>query len=365
MQGPRSPEAHELDEVVEFLNANLRENSTWTINQEYPTAITLNNIHNMSIITDENDEKIVSHAVIKPIITKTPYAIFRIGAIGSVVTAEAARNQGYSTLNLQNCLAKASAQNCDLVILWTDKFDFYRKFGFELAGFEWTYQISQKRPIQNPELRFVKGVQVDPQAILKTFNQHTVNSVRTVDDVYKYMRIPNSNIYTAWNKQNQLMAYAVEGKGADLQNYIHEWGGQVTSLLDLIQYMIQTENKSYTVMVPAHSVNLRQKLSEVADSAHQGYLGMIRIQDFDSVANKVKRAFRAEGLDLITLEKQHGQIVFGYGSDLYTLDNESDLVQLLFGPLQMEQLGFMKPETQKVLSKMLPLPLWVWGWDSI
>ena len=363
MQGPRSPEAHELEKLVQFLNKNLRSDINWKISQEYPTALTQHNLHNMSII-EENDQ-IVAHALLKPIITKTPYAIFRIGAIGSVVTDPNHRNKGLSTQNLQNCLAKASAQNCDLVILWTDQVDFYTKFGFELAGFEYTYQLSQPLPIENKDYKYIKGSQIDPNALLKVYNQHTVNSVRTVDDIQKCLKIPNSNVFTVWNQQNQLMAYAVEGKGSDLTNYIHEWGGSVQCLMDLFSFMIQSENKTYTIMTPKHSTGLRNQLRMLSTTEHQGFLGMIRIHDFDSVAVKIKKAFRSEGLDQIVLEKKHGEIVFGYGNDLYTLASEAELVKLFFGPTELIDLDFMKPETQKKLGQLLPLPIWVWGWDSI
>jgi N-acetylglutamate synthase-like GNAT family acetyltransferase len=363
MQGPRSPEEHELKKVLQFLNENLRDNTDWNINQEYPTALNTQNLHNMSII--EDDSKIVSHAVIKPIITKTPYAIFRIGAIGSVITDPKYRNQGLSTQNLQNCLAKASGQNCDLVMLWTDQFDFYRRFGFELAGQECSYELTQAFPIENKDARFIKGNRIDPQALLKLYNTHTVNSVRSRDDIQKFLNIPNSNVYTMWSLNNDLLAYAVEGKGADLTNYIHEWGGSVSSLLDLWNFMIRAESKSYRVICPAHALNLRQKLRQYATSEHHGYLGMIRIHEFESIALKIKKAFRAEGLDRLVLEKQHGEVVLGYGTDLYTLNNEVDLVRVLFGPTTTSQLSFMKLETQQILGKILPLPLWVWGWDSI
>jgi predicted GNAT family N-acyltransferase len=363
MQGPRSPEAHELEKLVQFLDKNLRHDVDWKISQEYPTALTPNNLHNMSII-EENDQ-IISHALLKPIITKTPHAIFRIGAIGSVVTDPNHRNKGLSTQNLQNCLLKASAQNCDLVILWTDQFEFYKKFGFQLSGLEYTYELSQPMPIENKDYKFIKGSQIDPAAILKVYNQHTVNSVRTVEDIRKCLKIPNSNVYTVWNQHNQIMAYAVEGKGSDLTNYIHEWGGNVQCLMDLFSYMIQSENKKYTIMTPMHSTNLRNKLRMLSPTEHQGYLGMIRIHDFESVSLKVKKAFKSEGLDQIILEKRHGEIVFGYGTDLYTLTSDSDLVQFLFGPTKLDQLDFIKPDTQKILGQLLPLPLWIWGWDSI
>jgi predicted N-acetyltransferase YhbS len=362
----RSPEQHEFNNVVDFLNTHLRENTAWDINTEYPTALTPSNIHNMSIITDDEDEqKIISHALLKPIITKTPLAIYKIGAIGSVVTDPQHRNQGLSTLNMQNCLAKATAQNCDLVVLWTDQHDFYRKFGFELAGFENTYVFDQELPAQTIHTKFIKGTQVDPLAILKIYSQHSVGSVRTIDDMYQFMKIPNTQVFTAWSNTNQLLAYAIEGKGVDLQSFIHEWGGQVSALIDLVSYMVKTENKNYHLMVPEHSTNLRNSLDQMNVFCHKGVLGMIRIHDFDSIAVKVKKAFRAEGLEQIVLEKQNNQIIFGYGTDLYTLDQESDLIRILFGPTHIQDLTFIQPATRDILSKALPMPLWVWGWDSI
>ena len=366
MLKPRSPEQHEFSHVVDFLNTHLRADSTWPINSEYPTALTLSNIHNMSIITDDEDQqKILSHALIKPIVTKTPNAIYKIGAIGSVVTDPSFRQQGLSTLNMQNCLAKATAQDCDLVVLWTDKYDFYQKFGFELAGSENTYVFEQPQKNMCENIRIIKGAQVDPQAILKLYSQHTVGSVRSLEDLSQFLKIPNSNIYTAWSNTNQLLAYAVDGKGADLQTFVHEWGGQVNAIVDLLSHMVKTEGKTYHLMVPRHATNLRKTLDGLNIYCHQGFLGMIRIHNFEAIAHKVKKAFRAEGFDQIVLEKQHGQVVFGLATDLYTLDNETDLVKILFGPANIEDMTFIKPETRKILATLLPLPLWVWGWDSI
>lgn len=363
MQGPRSPETHELTQVVDFLNMHLRQNASWTIANEYPTAITPHNIHNMSIITE--DEKIISHAVLKVFIIKTPQAIFKVGAIGSVVTDPNHRKKGYSKKNIENCIQMAKQQECDLVILWTDQFDFYRKMGFELAGYDYSFLYDKESQIKNKNLRFVSGNNVDPQALLKLYSQHTVHAVRSLDDFKQYLKIPNSNLFTAWSQDNQLMAYAVEGKGADLINYIHEWAGQVDALTDLFEYIRQQKKHDITIMSPSHSQNLRKNIGSTASVSHQGYLGMLKIVNVDSLLNKIKKAFRAEGVEKIVLEKQGAQYVFGIGTDLYTLENEADLIQLLFGPLEVASLTFVSQNVKDQLSQLLPMPLWIWGWDSI
>ena len=367
MLGPRTPKESEFESLVTFLNQNLRQNVSSPIQHEYPTALVLNNIHNMSIITDEETSQIVSHALVKPLVMKSPHTVFKIGAIGSVVTSPDFRNRGLSTQNIHRCLDMARTQNCEMVILWTDKYDYYKKFGFETAGFEYTYQVSPLSTNSNinTDLKFLKTNKVDPSALLRLYSQHTVGCVRTVEDFQKFLTIPNTNVYTAWSKENQLLGYAIEGKGIDLQGFIHDWAGGTSTLLDLLNFIVTTENRPITMMVPRHSTNLRKQLNLKADFEHEGILGLIKITDVESVCNKVKAAFRAEGFDRIVLEKQGHGILFGYNTDLYTLDNQADLSRLLFGPITPSTLEFMKPETQRILGTLLPLPLWVWGWDSI
>ncbi len=363
MQGPRSPESHELKQVVDFLNTNLRQDNKWPITSEYPTAFAPNNIHNMSIIVE--DEKIIAHAVLKTLIIKSPIAIFKVGAIGSVVTDPAHRHLGHSTKNIEKCIALAQEQECDLVVLWTDQFDFYRKMGFELAGFDYSYVIDKEHAIKNKDLRFVSGNNVDPAALQKLYSQHTVHALRSNEDFKQYMKIPNSNLYTAWDKNNQIVAYAVEGKGLDLINYVHEWAGQTTALVDLFNYVHQQKKQTVTVMTPAHSKNLHKELAKCSSMTHQGFLGMLKLINKTQLLNKIKKAFRAEGFDQIVFEEQNGKIVFGYGPDLYTLDKESDLIQILFGPMDITALDFMSAGTKEKLARILPMPLWIWGWDSI
>jgi N-acetylglutamate synthase-like GNAT family acetyltransferase len=361
----RTPQSIEFSNIITFLNQNLRPNTDWSIQQEYPSALVESNLHNMSVISDPTTAEVLSFAMLKPFICKTSCAIFKIGAIGSVVTKDTHQGQGLSKKNILNCMEKAEKQECDFIILWSDKYDFYRKFGFELAGFEHAFLVDQALPIQNKNSRFLKTNQVDPTALLRVYNQHTVNSVRTLDDVRSYLKIPQSVVHTMWSDQNQLIAYAIEGKGADLQSYIHEWGGSVPAILDLLSHMIQTEKKSYTFMCPHHSVNIKSKLQSLCSFSNEGFLGLIKINNFDRLALKIKKMFHAEGVHHIVCERKDSEIIFGTTEDLYTIKNENEFVKIVFGPTLVRDLQFITPQTATLLEKVFPIPLWVWGWDSI
>ena len=280
MEGPRSPREAELPQVLDFLNKKLRSEAPWSIAAEYPTAFATNNLHNMRIIAD--DEKVLSHAVMKPLIIKSPHVIYKVGAIGSVVTDDQHRGQGFSTQVIQDCLKSATEQSCDIAILWTDLFDFYRRMGFELAGYEYSFVIEEDFDVPPINLRFSTDPKIAPDAIYRLYSSHTVNSVRTMEETRKFLSIPETKVYTAWEPNGQLAAYAIEGKGIDLGGYIHEWGGSVSKLMALLSFIRAQKGQPYTIIVPKHSTNLIEQLQRKTVTMNQGFLGMIKSEEHTS-----------------------------------------------------------------------------------
>ncbi len=362
MEGPRPLNESEWPNLVEFLTHSLRPEHNWSIENEYPTALNLQNRHNIRVITDQ--KQIVSHAVVKPMIIKSPHIIFKVAGIGSVVTHENYRNQGFSNKVLTDCLQIASDQKCDLAILWSHLHDFYRKVGFELAGTEMSYTFQEEFTAPQVGLRYSNDKNISPEALQRLYSQHTVGSVRTAEEIKQYLKIPHTRTYTAWNGDHTLAAFAIEGKGADLQNYIHEWGGQIPDLISLMSYIRKEKKQAVTLITPAHAHNLNKQLEDKS-IRFEGYLGMIKIVDELSFFGKVKRAFRAEGISDFVLEKRGNGYLFGVGTDLLIVDREHDIVRLLFGPVDYSVLGFQNENSIQKINKILPLPFWVWGWDSV
>lgn len=367
-----SPSERDWPEVIRFLDANLRPGQPWSIADEYPTSLAKSNRHNMRVIAEEG--RILSHAVFRPMIIKTPIGVFKAAGIGSVVTAPNERGRGLSTTIIESCLEGAAGADCDFAILWTDLFDFYRRMDFELAGSEVSVLLSQKSFLEmalktgtDPKagFKFLDSNKIAPEAMLRIYQSHTVNSHRSQDDIRLGLSIPNSRIATAWDNQGRMAAYAVIGKGADLDGYIHEWGGSVSALVGLFQHLLETEKRDLRLIAPAHSTALLAKLQEFGCQEHRGYLGMIRILKTDSLFSKIKRHARAIGISDLVLETDGTTFKFGFQNQIYKTDSKRDLVQLLFGPEKPSQLGKIDPATAKVLDRVLPIPLWVWGWDSV
>ena len=362
MQGPRIPHEKELPQIYEFLNTNLRPGVNWSIVSEYPTALGANNIGNIRVISEQG--KVISHAVLKPLVIKTPLVIFKVGAIGSVVTDSNHRNQGLSTKILEECISESKKQNCDIALLWTNLYDFYRKMDFELAGHEESIVINNEFDSPPMSLKFLKTTQISPESILRLYSQHTVGTVRTAEEIRKFLAIPQTVVYSAWDNSGQLAAFAVEGKGADLSGYIHEWGGSVPALLSLFSHIRKEKKQSYTIILPHHSLNLLSALKRIQGITHnEGYLGMIKIVNHQQLFQKVKKASRTLGVNDLVLENCEGGILFGLGNDTIKIEDNKDLIKIFFGPLP--EISSFKPETQRVMERIFPLNLWVWGWDSI
>lgn len=364
MEGPRPLHEHELGDLIRFLSAHLRPQQNWTIADEYPLAIQNENLNNVRVIKDGRD--FLSAAVMKPLVIRSPAGLFKAAAIGSVVTDPSHRNQGLSRQVLEDCLKGARERGCDFAILWTNLFDFYRKMGFELAGTEVSLTIPSHIKIPDaPELKCIQSHRVDPDAILRLYSQHTTGSLRTTDDIRKFLQIPNSRVFTAWDSANTLQAYAVEGKGADLDGYIHEWGGGVSKLLPLLKFAVQQERRPLTLIAPSHSANLIRQLVQLGAKEHSGILGMIKILNPSAFLLKIKKHVRNMGVEDIVLEPRDGQYYLGHKQEIFRTDSESDLVRLVFGPLRASDLKAFDPATAAAFEKVFPISMWIWGWDSV
>lgn len=356
MSEVRIPLESEMDSVLSFLNQNLRPESQWSIAAEYPNVLNSTNCNNLRIIKEHN--QVLAHAAIKYLLIKNVMGIFKVAAIGSVVTDPKYRMQGLSQKIIESCIEAAKSEGADFAVLWTDLYDFYRKMGFELAGTEVSLVIDEEPQIENSNLKFLKSAKISPEAILRLYSQHPCGTIRTADDIRKFLQIPNSQVYTAWSAQNELLAYAVTGKGIDLQGYVHEWGGGVSQLKALLAHVRSDQKRPITLITHPSAQNLVKKISEWPVIKHEGFLGMILPINFDNLFFKIKRYARNQGITDFVLEKTETGFSIGQKNDILNISSVGELTRLLFGPVENNSLT---PEFQKVL----PVPMWIWGWDSV
>jgi GNAT superfamily N-acetyltransferase len=359
------PAPSELAKIESFLQANLRAQMTWSYKDEYPLAFSPKNLGNLRFI--EQDNQVVAHAVLKPSLIRTHYHLFKVGFIGSVVTAQSHRGQGLSKEIINSCLEACRQQECDFALLWTDLFNFYAKLGFEVGGQEVALELGPDfQKDHKPQLKFLEGNRISAEALLRVYNEHNLRTLRMPQDVQEYLQIPQSEIYTAWNTSTQaLEAYAILGKGADFTNYVHEWGGKVSSLISLLSHILSIKQQKITLISPPQCGNLIRKLEDRGAEKFLGVLGMMQITHPQNFCRKIKKGARALGFQDFVFEFRDGIYYFGFGQDIYQTDAPQDIVRLVFGPLTPDQIHSFQPETAEVMKQIFPIPFWVWGWDSV
>lgn len=354
---PKIPNQSEIGHLIDFLDQHLRPNSEWSIRDEYPLVFSEQNKNNLRIISD--GEKILAHSAIKYHLIKNVVGVFKVAAIGSVVTDTNHRNQGLSQAILNDCVKAAYNEGADFAILWTDLFDFYRKMDFELAGHEISLILNNEIDVQLlPGYQVTETNKVAPEAINRLYSNHTVGTIRSAEEVRKFLSIPNTRVYCLWDNNNALKAYAVEGKGADLDGYIHEWGGDVPNLMQLFGYIRKKQNRPIVVISPSNSQNLIRKLKNAGATYNEGFLGMIRILHHENLFSKVHRYARSMGISDFILEKKDDTFFIGRGEQVFQTKDLKDLSRLLFGPYDFT-------ENVSILNPILPIPMWIWGWDSV
>ena len=354
---PRSPNENEIPELVSFLDQHLRPSYGWSIAAEYPLVFNESNRQNLKAIFENG--KVIAHAAIKYHILKTAAGLFKVAAIGSVVTSPDYRNQGHSQALMNHCVRTATESGADLAILWTDLYDFYRKLDFELAGTEVSVVIDENYTVPSLDLKILQTSKIDPNTILQLYSKHPAGSIRTAEEIRKFLQIPNARVYTAWDTHNQLKAYAVEGKGADLKGYVHEWGGGVQELNYLFSQIKKAETGPLTIIMPKSSQNLARALEPFSSATNYGYLGMIRPLVTTNLIAKVKRYALSLGVqDFVFEHKPDGTFIFGRGKDIFETKDLKAFTKVLFGAPDSTHFD-------SILSPILPIPMWIWGWDSV
>lgn len=361
----KKPTPAQWPQIDSFLTQNLRQKVNWTLSQEYPLAFAEKNRSNIRIISEGNE--IISHAVVHPSLIRTNYHLFKVGLIGSVVTKPEQQGKGHSRKILESCIEACQQQDCDFSMLWTDKFNFYSKFGYEMAGSEVALQFDQNfKPASQNQIKILNSNKVSAQAILRLYNQHSLRTLRQVPDIEKFLKIPDSKVYTAWNNTtNTLEAYAIMGKGADFTNYIHEWGGKVSTLNHLLKHIQEETQSTITLICPPQCSNLIRQAEAAGARKFLGILGMIKITNPVQFCQKIIRGARACGYDKFVFEYRDGTYLFGYKEEIYQTQHSEDIVRLCFGPATPKQIFNFSDEALEVLSDIFPVAFWVWGWDSI
>lgn len=240
-----------------MLQKSLREPGLrFPIEAEYPIVLSADGSR-FSFCFREGDD-LVAHANLWPrkatcSITKQQWTI---GLIGNVATDERFRGRGIMSAVMSQLKEVAALNDMAMLVLWSDLLEFYQKQGFRSFGSEIRYIFSSRRsPESSPSERtFVKFRNEDifPET-LREFSRLrpalNCSLIRSPHEFQMMLSIPCTEVYCSTDRDGRILAYAVLGKGADMEAVVHEWGGAVDEVLALVHFIVNQSARDAVMLL--------------------------------------------------------------------------------------------------------------------
>lgn len=365
VEGPRALRPSEHAAAITLLNSVLRPDGPPTILQEYPLVLGRGNLKNMRAIVQ--GDTVLCHAAVYFSILRAGDLAFKVGGVGSVATHPSCRGQGLASRVVRDCIRLAEEHGCHLSVLWTQRPDFYRRLGYETAGSEYLFQARASDFAEIDCKCAVAPFDSNHVAdIMRIHERETLRTERTVEEYETYFGLPKAKTLVAI-RGDRVTAYAVMGKGEDFQSCIHEWGGMVEDLLCLVRELAtDASGEKVLILVPLQKKGLTERLLEMRIPASFEYLAMIKAINLESLGAMLRDPFQNLTGREFRLNRRGAFVRMKVGAEEIAIEREQDLVRFLFGPETPSQiLRGLSDNSLSALEQLFPVPLFIWGLDSV
>ncbi len=287
------------------------------------------------------------------------------GLIGSVSTATEKRNEGLATKILDQAEEALRQEGCIFSLLWADVPQFYCDRGYGPIGAEDDFVISD---IIAEGFPYPQGARprtdADTPAIHKLYQAHSARVDRTEDETHDLMNCPGMRTLVL-ERDGEVCAYACLGRGRDLGDAIHEWGGEPSHVLALVrahsdERQAQGIKDGLFFMAPPSANDVTYRLTVSGAISRRGLLGLGKILNREGAGQLLNDRLGEQGsVDV----RPDGFYITG-PEDEGLLDDDGCLALLFSAPEAhsavtelLERFGLAKAK--------LPIHPFAWGLDSI
>ncbi len=311
------------------------------------------NIHTLGVFENNN---LLSTAGLYICKLKTPKSHLNIGLIGGVATHPGARGRGFASKIVRELILIAKKNNLSLLLLWGSEHSLYRKLGFELCGIQERTSINAlDLPSNNTGLEINSGW---TRGLLKLLQNRSSGIL--IDEKNKTLFEKHKNVTWYWTgKKEAPLAYAAIGRGIDLSNIIHEWGGDINSLLQLLAHLKNTNPKLQIIGHPdilkQQQIKCQSKYKADTENNLAEYMCMSNILDPKNIISALYPDIKCEQEAISDKNTLLTNWNFKINEFSYKDLTPSEVAQMLLGP--------DVPETS-ALAGFLPVKIWIWGLDA-
>ncbi len=186
--------------------------------------------------------RLIAHGayLVREIVDGSGRTLLRLANIGAVCVAPEARGRGLGRRIIEALLEHGAGAGLDGAILWTDKPDFYARFGFAPAARERCFQLT-RGAFRGSQPSSVRGAAPeDVFRLLELRHRDPLWVRRSFEEARALFRLPGS-VALVTPAEGTPEAYVVIGKGLDFTDTVAEWGGDVNGVRSLLARVFQQD----------------------------------------------------------------------------------------------------------------------------
>ena len=292
------------------------------------------------------------------------------GMIGSVVTDPDHQGRGLGTKLLLQAEIALQLEGCAFTLLWASQPDWYLKRGYAPMGSENDFLITPGARGGLPKATDVRVfTPEDAGAVHAIYEAHGARVARTADETTTLLGCPGMRTVVR-EREGRVVAYACYGRGADLQNSIHEWGGDVEDVLALVRALLDHHcdvadpDQPVFLIAPPQAVDLSYCLLTLGVASQRGMLGLGKVLDRRTAAATLAARLPEGGHAEVITTPLGEQVYLSGPKDEGELADDAVLA-LLFAATEIRQDVAQFLERFGLENAQLPLEPFVWGLDSI
>jgi len=221
----------------------------------------------------------------------TPGGALPVALVGSVATREDARGRGLGTDVVDRAIDRAAEAGAAIALLWADDPAWYQERGWVPFGSEFLHVVEDGWAFLLPDPVGVRtAAATDAQAIHALYAQHLARVDRTAAETRTMLGVPAMRTVVA-EQGGRVVGYACMGRGEDLMNVVHEWGGAPDAVLACIsQLWRDAGTERLYVMRSETDVDLAAYFDFVKAPGARGILAMARIANVERLRDVFDRA---------------------------------------------------------------------------
>ena len=293
-----------------------------------------------------------------------------VGLIGSVATHPHHRGRGFAARALAAAEDELRASGALLAILWADDPTFYAKRGWRPFGAEFDFVLPASIASMLPSAAGVRARTADDDAAVHAlYDTHPERVERTPAETSALLACPGMEVLVC-ERWGRVQGYACLGRGADLEQAIHEWAGDARTVLALVRAFFELrgargQDRELVVMAPLSARDLAQRLRELGVVPVPGILGMAKVLAPQACAELVARRLDRRGGTVVrTTPERPGVFVLESAKGEIGCSAE-DLLDVLCAPRGETYRADEVAAALGIPVGRLPLTPFVWGLDSI